>query len=105
MTIKKKTKAEKKKSPTKQKKANIVLFDNPEIKRIYSNYIAVTTTPHECSLTFYLIDPLDTTSSEIKAKVVGKIMIPNNLVEETVDIISKNFKKTMKKLQEIKPKK
>jgi len=95
-----------KKKPTKEKKKlNIVMIDNPEVDRIYSNYVSVTTTPHDCNLTFCHLDPLDRSASQLNAKVVSKIAIPNTLVEELLGIIKLNFDKAMEKIEKSQTKK
>ena len=90
---------------TNNNKPKIEIIDDPNLKRVYSNYVSVTTAPHECNLTFCYIDPLDKGPSKIIAKVIAKVMIPNSLVEEMVRIIELNFNKTRKILEEIKSKK
>lgn len=80
------------------------IVDDPEIKRAYSNYISVTTGPHECNLTFCHIDPLGKSPTRAEARVVAKVLIPNSLVKEMIGVIDKNYEKTMKKMKEIQPK-
>ena len=97
----------KKEIPKKKKGQAIEIIDSPEIKRLYSNYLSVTTTSHECNLTFCHIDPANVTASKAEAKVVSKIMIPNSLVEEVLGAIEINYRNALKRMgaKKIKPSK
>jgi hypothetical protein len=87
------------------KKEKIELIDNPNLDRVYANYVSVTTSLNECYLTFCHIDPLNVSPPNIKAKIVAKVMIPNSLVMETLDVINTNYKTTMKNIEDVKTKK
>ena len=84
--------------PKAQKKQIVEIIDSSDNERLYSNYISVTTGPHECNLTFCHIDPSNVTTAKIKAKVVSKVMIPNSLVEDVLVAIENNYKNALKRL-------
>lgn len=88
--------ADQKKSPKKTFEIN----DDQSINREYANYVTVTTQLHECNLTFCKIDPLYNTKSKVVANVVAKISLPNSMVPEVLDVISKNYNKNIKKFKE-----
>jgi len=96
--------------PNNQKKslikpAAISVKDNPDIKRLYSNYVSVSTAMHECNLNFCLIDVSLEAPSKPEAKVIAKIMIPNSLVKEVLRVIGLNYENAMKRISEIESKK
>lgn len=92
-----------KKSKNKKGQA-IKVIDNPELERAYSNYVAVTTGPHDCNITFCRIDPLNVTATKAGARVVSKVSIPNSLVEDVLRVIEKNYKNALKRIAATKPK-
>ena len=81
--------------------SKIDVIDDPNLKRVYSNYVSITTAPHECNINFLHIDPIRT-SSKVEAKIVAKIMIPNSLVEDFLNVLKNNYEGTMKKLKALK---
>lgn len=83
------------------KEKTIEMIDDVELERIYANYVSVTTAPHECNITFCRIDPLKNAPNKIKAPVVAKIMIPNSLVPELIEVIKMNFNKVMDQLHKL----
>lgn len=90
---------------SKNKKGlTIKIIDNPELERVYSNYVAVTTGPHDCNITFCRIDPLNVTATKGEARVVLKVSIPNSLVEDVLRVIEKNYKNALKQIEASKPK-
>ncbi len=96
--------------PNEQKKiplkpVAIEVKDDLSIKRVYANYVSVTTGPHDCSLNFCLVErPLDPPSKP-EAKVVAKIMIPNSLVKDVIRVITLNFDNAMKRMERSETKK
>ncbi|MCK4905426.1 hypothetical protein KAS42_04205 [bacterium] len=72
------------------------ISDDPNLSRVYSNYVSVATTPHECNITFCHIDPIRT-SPKLEAKTVAKVTIPNSLVKEVIKVIESNYDNAMKK--------
>jgi len=78
----------------------IRVVNDESIKRTYSNFVSVTTSPYECNITFCLIDPLEIEKGIASAKTVAKIAIPHSLVEETVGALKTNYENFMKKLSE-----
>jgi len=79
----------------------IELIDDPNLKRVYSNYVSITTAVHECNINFCYIDPTRP-SPKVEAKIVAKLMIPNSLVEDFLNVIKNNYENTMKKLNDLK---
>jgi len=90
---------EKKDKPKKSQKT--IIIDDDNLKRIYSNFASVSTTPHDCNITFCHIDPLGITPTKVDAKIVTKIAIPNSLVESFINAIETNYKRHLKKQNKV----
>jgi hypothetical protein len=73
-----------------------------EIKRIYSNYLEVSHTKFDFTLTFCEIDlsafgrPDDVGNRDnivVEIPIVAKIAIPAKLVPEVLDVLKKNYER------------
>lgn len=84
------------------KAPKIFMVDDPALKRVYANYVSVTTANHDCNINFAFIDPLNAAGEQVNATLVAKVVIPNSLVKDVLGVIELNFDNTMKKLAEIK---
>jgi hypothetical protein len=76
--------------------ATIVFIDDPTIKRIYANNLAVTTSQYECNLTFSFIEAPLKPADKVEAKIVAKLMIPNVLVPQVLEVLKKNWETATK---------
>lgn len=69
----------------------VQVINDASTKRVYANFVSVTTGPHECNITFCQIEPLEVQKDSIPARTVAKVAIPHSLVEEMVNAITTNF--------------
>lgn len=75
----------------KSPKNQVQVINDESIKRVFSNYVAVTTGPHECNITFCQIDPLEVRTDFVPARTVAKVAISHSLVEDMIKAITTNF--------------